>query len=307
MYILNLIRYKNLFMIAFVQCLIKYVFFKLPQFEKINLTTALNNTSFAALVFATLFIAAAGYIINDIYDVEADAINKPNKQIIGKHITEEKANNLFMIFTVLGIILGIYVSWQIDKNSFATLFLIASFLLYKYATSLKSSVLIGNILVSVLVGFSILIVGLFEITPMLNVNNRDAYVFMFEILFHYAIFAFLINLIREIIKDLEDVDGDYKADYNTLPLTLGRKRASNIALIICLITIATVFYYVLAYLYENTYLLSYFIIAIIAPLLYCAVKLVSAKNKTHFTHLSLVLKITLFLGMLSIVVLKITS
>jgi len=307
MHILNLIRYKNLFMIAFIQCLIKYIFFNLPQFTSANLTTALNTTTFTALVFATLCIAAAGYIINDIYDVEADAINKPNKQIVGKYISEDFANNLFMGFTFVGVLLGFYVSWQIDKTSFASVFLIASGLLYAYATSLKSTILVGNVIVSALVSLSILIVGIFEITPMITPDTQEAYVFMFKFLVDYAIFAFLINLIREIVKDLEDVDGDYKADYNTLPLAIGRKRTSNVAFALCLATIAIVFYYVLTYLFENTYLMLYFIIAIIGPLLYCAVKLINAKSNAHFTHISLILKMTLFLGMLSIVVLKLTT
>jgi len=307
MHILNLIRYKNLFMIAFIQCLIKFVFFNLPQFTDANLVTALNSTTFTALVFATLCIAAAGYIINDIYDVEADCINKPNKQIVGKHISEDMANNLFMGFTVVGILLGIYVSWQIDKTSFATLFLLVSGLLYGYATSLKSGILVGNIIISVLVSLSILIVGIFEITPMITTDSRAAYTFMFKFLVDYALFAFLVNLIREIVKDLEDVDGDYKAGYNTLPLAIGRDRTTKIVFALSLATIASIFYYVLTYLFENTYLLLYFIFFVIGPLLYVTVKLLSAKSKPHFTHLSFVLKITLFLGMLSILVLKFTS
>ncbi len=307
MHTLNLIRYKNLFMIAFIQCLIKYVFFKLPQFTNANLLTALNSTTFTALVFATLCIAAAGYIINDIYDVEADTINKPHKLIVGKHISEDMANNLFMGFTVVGVLLGFYVSWQVDKTSFSALFLIASGGLYAYATSLKSTILIGNIIVSTLVSLSILVIGVFEIIPMITAESRNAYTFLFKFLLDYALFAFLVNLIREIVKDLEDVDGDYKAGYYTLPLAIGRKRTSTIAFVLSLITIASIFYYVLTYVFENTYLLLYFIFFVIGPLLYIAIKLLSAKNKAHFTHLSLVLKITLFLGMLSIVVLKITS
>ena len=307
MEILKLIRFKNLFMIAFIQCLIKFVFFKLPQFIDANLLTALDSTTFTALVFATLFIAAAGYIINDIYDVEADAINKPNKQIIGKTISEDLANNLFMAFTVIGVVLGVYVSWQIDKTSFAAIFLIISALLYGYATTLKSTILIGNFLISILVGMSILIVGIFEIVPMITLESREAYTFMFKFILDFSILAFLINLVRELVKDIEDVDGDYKAGYNTLPIAIGRDRASKVAFVVCLLTIGIVFYYILTNLFESTYLMLYFIIAVVGPLLYAAIKLITAKHKAHFTHISLILKITLFLGMLSIVVLKITT
>jgi len=304
MQILRLIRFKNLFMIAFIQCLLKYVFFALPQFQNAQLTTALSTTNFTLLVLATICIAAAGYIINDIYDVEADNINKPNKVIINKGISEDMANNLFMAFTVIGIGLGTYVSWQIGKNSFATIFLIVSALLYFYATNLKQTILIGNIIISALVGLSILIVGIFEIAPMITPESQDAYLFMFKFLIDYSLFAFLINLVRELVKDLEDVDGDYKAGYNTLPIAIGRNRASKVAFAFSLLSIVAIFYYVITYLFENQALLLYFIFLIIGPLLYCAIKLVNAKHKKHFTHISFILKITMLIGMLSIVVLK---
>jgi len=291
-------------MIAFIQCVIKYVFFDLPQFKNANLITALDTTSFTCLVLATVFIAAAGYIINDIYDIEADSINKPNKVIVGKSISEDLANNLFIGFTVVGIALGIYATWQIDKNSYATIFLITSALLYWYATSLKQSILIGNIVVSLLVALSILIVGVFEITPMITQDSRDAYLFMFKFLVDYAVFAFLINLVRELVKDLEDVDGDYKAGYNTLPIAIGRDRATKVAFGFCVLTIMAVVYYVITYLFENQILLLYFIFLIVGPLSYCGIKLLSAKTKSHFKQLSLILKITMFLGICSMILLK---
>ncbi|MFD0964011.1 geranylgeranylglycerol-phosphate geranylgeranyltransferase [Pseudofulvibacter geojedonensis] len=302
MQILQLIRFKNLFMIAFIQCLLKYVFFALPQFQ--NIPTALNTNNFTLLVLATICIAAAGYIINDIYDVQADNINKPKKVFINKGISESLANNLFMGFTILGIVLGTYVSWQIGKNSFATIFLLVSALLYFYATSLKQTILVGNIVISAIVSLSVLIVGIFEIAPMVTPETKDAYLFMFKFLIDYALFAFLINLVRELVKDLEDIDGDYKAGYNTLPIAIGRNRASKIAFALCLLTIITIFYYTITYLFENQYLLLYFIFVIIGPLAYCAIKLITAKHKKHFTHISLILKITMLLGMLSIVLLK---
>jgi 4-hydroxybenzoate polyprenyltransferase len=291
-------------MIALIQCIIKYLFFELPQFKNANLTTALDTAAFTSLVLATICIAAAGNIINDIYDVVTDSINKPNKVIVGKYISEDMANNLFMGFTVLGIIFGVYATWDIDKNSYATIFLIVSALLYWYATSLKQAILIGNILVSFLVGLSILIVGVFEISPMITPDSRDAYLFMFKFLVDYAIFAFLINLVRELVKDLEDVDGDHKAGYNTLPIAIGRDRANKVAFGVCVITIMVIVYYVITYLFENQYLLLYFIFLIIGPLSYCAIKLLSAKTKAQYTQLSTILKVTMVLGMCSILLLK---
>jgi len=294
-------------MIAFIQCVIKYVFFELPQFKNANLTTALDSLSFTCLVFATIFIAAAGYIINDIYDIETDSVNKPNNVIVGKSISEDMANKLFIGFTIIGIILGTYVTWQIDKNSFAVLFLLVSALLYWYATSLKQTILIGNIVVSLLVALSILIVGIFEITPMITAESKDAYLFMFQFLVDYALFAFLINFVRELVKDLEDVDGDYKAGYNTLPIAIGRDRASKLAFVFCTLTIMAIVYYVITYLFESQILLLYFIFLIVGPLSYCAIKLLSAKSKADFKLLSLILKITMVLGICSMILLNFIS
>lgn len=291
-------------MIALIQCIIKYVFFELPQFTNVNLTTALDTTAFTCLVLATLCIAAAGNIINDIYDVTADNINKPERVSVGKHFSEDMATNLFIGFTVVGIILGVYATWEIDKNSYATIFLLVSALLYWYATYLKQTILIGNIIISILVALSILIVGLFEITPMITLESREAYVFMFKFLVDYAIFAFLINLVRELVKDLEDVDGDHKAGYNTLPIAIGRDRANKVAFGVCVLTIMAIVYYVITYLFENQYLLIYFIFLIIGPLSYCAIKLLSAKTKAHYTLLSTILKVTMVLGIGSIILLK---
>lgn len=304
MNLLRLIRYKNLFIIAFIQCIIKYVFFELPQFKNANLTTALDTTAFTCLVLATICIAAAGNIINDIYDVTADNINKPEKMSVCKHFSEDVATNLFISFTVVGIALGIYATWEIDKNSYATIFLLVSALLYWYATYLKQTILIGNIVISTLVALSILIVGLFEITPMITPDSREAYLFMFKFLVDYAVFAFLINLVRELVKDLEDVDGDYKAGYNTLPIAIGRDRANKVAFGVCALAIMAIVYYVITYLFENQYLLLYFIFLIIGPLSYCAIKLLSAKTKAHYTQLSTILKITMILGIGSIILLK---
>ena len=305
MKILRLIRFKNLFMIALVQCLIKFVYFNLPQFtSEIRLDTALSTNDFTLLVLATLCLAAAGNIINDINDVEADIINKPNKVIIGKHISENMGYNLFIGLTIIGIGLGTYVSWQIGKNNLATIFLIISALLYWYATTLKRTPFIGNVIISILVASSILIVGLFELIPMINDETRQAYLQMFSYLFDYGIFAFMINLVREVVKDLEDVDGDHKAGYNTLPILLGRNRVTKIALVLNILTIVAIFYYTLTYLFNTKYLLFYFIFLIIGPLLYCTVKLVNAKTKKQFHLISTILKITMLLGMLSLIVIN---
>ena len=144
-------------MIILTQVLIKYYLF-----EPFGIAITLNSFGFALLVIATVCLAAAGNVINDIFDVEADLINKPNKVLIGKKISEKAAYNLFFALNILGVIIGFYLSNMIQKPSFTAIFIFTSALLYLYAKSLKSYLVLGNILISFLVAMTILIVGLFD-------------------------------------------------------------------------------------------------------------------------------------------------
>ena len=295
---LNLIRWKNLLMIALVQILIKYTLL-LPFFESHGVVTALTPLAFFLLVLATVCIAAGGYVINDIYDIEADKINKPNKVVVGKHISEKVALNLFIILNVIGVGLGFYLSNGIDKSGFFVIFFIASALLYIYSSYLKQILLVGNIVVSLVVTLSILLVGIFELLPVITDTNREVQIFFFRLILDYAIFAFIINFLRELVKDIEDIDGDHKVGIQTLPIVLGRERTTKIAFILSLIPLFLVTYYVITNLFKQQVLVGYFLVFVIAPLIYTTIKLFSAEHKSHYKHISLMLKLVMLTGMLS--------
>ncbi|RAJ27620.1 4-hydroxybenzoate polyprenyltransferase [Gelidibacter algens] len=299
MNILNLIRWKNLLMIAFVQLLIKYALFE-PFLNTTALTTTLNDFGFGLLMLSTLCIAAAGNIINDIYDIETDVINRPSKVIVGTSISEKTAYTLFIIFNVIGVLLGFYLSHLVGRSGFFAIFVGISALLYVYTSYLKQTLLLGNIVVSVMVALSILIVGIFELIPVITTQNQATQLTFFKILLDYALFAFLINLVREIIKDLEDVDGDYKASMNTIPIVIGRERASKVAFVLALVPLFGSIYYVATYLFTYEIFIGYFLVAIIAPLIYIAIRTFSAKSKKHYHHISNMLKLVMLLGMLSL-------
>ncbi len=286
-------------LIALVQLLIKYALFE-PFLETTNLTITLNGFGFGLLVFSTLCIAAAGNIINDIYDVETDLVNKPSKVIVGSKISEKTANILFITFNVIGVLIGFYLSNLVGRSGFFALFVIISALLYVYASYLKPTLLIGNIIISVLVALSILIVGVFELIPVITEQNKATQLTFFKILLDYALFAFLINLVRELIKDLEDVDGDYKAGMNTLPIAIGRDRAAKIALVVTLVPLLGSIYYVVTYLFKYELFIGYFLIFIIAPLIYIAIRIFSAKSKKDYSHISNMFKLVMLFGMLSL-------
>jgi len=292
---LNLIRYQNLLFIALVQVFIKY-----GLFFPITVETTLNTFHFTLLVIATLCIAAAGNIINDIYDVEIDKINTPSKVLIGKKISERTANRLFIILNVIGVAIGFYLSNSIGKSGFAALFIVFSALLYLYASYLKGMVLIGNLLISFLVAMSLIIVALFDLLPAITEQNQTAQSAVFKIVLHYSLFAFLINLIREIVKDLQDINGDKNGGMNTLAIALGRKRTIMIVFFMGVFMVLGVVLYMYQYLYNHQVLLLYFLFAIVAPLMYFCIKAWSAKTLKEYTFLSNFLKIIMFLGICSI-------
>lgn len=297
--ILNLIRWKNLLMIAITQLLIKYALL-----EPFGIKTSLDTLGITLLILATICIAAAGNIINDIYDVETDFINKPDKLIVGKTISEKTAFNLFIAFNIIGVGIGFYVSNYIGRSAFFSLFVIISALLYVYASYLKRTFLIGNIVISILVGLSILIVGIFELLPTITPENRQFQLTFFKIIFDYSVFAFSINLLREIAKDLEDIDGDYKAGMNTLPIAIGRTRATNILFVSTLIPLFALTYYVVNSLYKNNIATGYFLLFVIGPLIYISIKSFSAKAKQDYNHISTMLKLVMLFGMLSLLLYK---
>lgn len=306
MHFLNLIRWKNLIMIALVQFLIKYALL-LPFFESHGVTTTLKPFGFTILVIATLLIAAGGYIINDIYDIETDTINRPDKRIIGKHISEKSALTLFIILNVIGVGLGFYLSNGIGKSGFSIIFIIASALLYIYSSYLKQLPLIGNIVVSLIVALSLITVGVFELLPAITDLNKLAQTTFFEIILDYAIFAFMINLIRELVKDIEDIDGDHKAGMQTLPIILGRNRTNKIVFAFTIIALLTIVYYVVANLFKQIEVVAYFLILVIAPLIYVSIKLFNAEQKPEYKHISLILKLVMLTGMLSMLLYQFIS
>jgi 4-hydroxybenzoate polyprenyltransferase len=298
---LKLIRYQNLLMLALTQLIFRYGFLELQ-----NIPLALTDWQYGILVLATVCIAAGGYIINNIFDVETDSENKPENVIVGKFISETKAYNLYIGFTVIGVAMGFYLSNVINKPSFASIFIVIAATLYFYATSLKQSLLIGNIIVALLLSFSVIIIGIFDLFPITNEENRPVMGLLFRILLDYAIFAFVINFIREIVKDLQDFEGDLNQGMNTLSIVLGIKKTTKLIFGLSFIPIIFIVYYINTNLFASGLLFGtlYGLVFILAPLIYFTIKIWSVTQTQDFHHLSTVLKWILFFGILSIVVIS---
>ncbi|MFN3969487.1 geranylgeranylglycerol-phosphate geranylgeranyltransferase [Flavobacterium sp.] len=298
---LRLIRYQNLLLLAFMQLIFRYGFLKN---EPIYLF--LNDFQYGLLVLSTVMIAAAGYIINDIMDQETDSENKPFNMVIGKGISEAMGYNLYFALNVTGVGIGFYLSNTIQKPTFAGIFIIIVTLLYLYATTFKRMLLIGNIIVALLLGISILIIGVYDLLPLTFENNQKEMGVYFSLLLDYALFAFVINFIREIVKDMEDVNGDYNQGMNTLPIAIGVSRTAKVVFGLGIAATLILLWYINTYLMENKlyYAVIYALLFVVGPMIFFVIKIWNAKSKKNFHLLSSMLKWVIFFGILSILVIN---
>jgi 4-hydroxybenzoate polyprenyltransferase len=296
---LKLIRYPNLLMLAFMQLIFRYGFLKLQ-----NIPLALNDWQYGLLVLSTVIIAAGGYVINNIFDQDTDNDNKPNNVIVGKSISETNAYSIYVALNIAGVSIGFYLSNVIAKPGFASLFILIAATLYFYAVNWKQMLLIGNFIVALLLSFSVIIIGIFDLFPVVNQSNQPLMANLFSILIDYAVFAFMINFIREIVKDLEDVNGDYNQGMRTLPIILGISRTAKVVSILSFIPVCAILLYINNYLMPLLFVTIYMLLFVVGPLLYFSIKIWSASSQKQFHVLSLLLKWILLFGILSILVIS---
>jgi len=292
---LKLVRYGNLLFIALCLLLIRFGFFK--QFDA---STALSDIEFILLIIAVVCIAASGYVINNILDYEADRINAPKRLVIREKISEKSAYNLFFALNIMGVGLGFYIANKIDTPAFSAIFILTSVLLYLYATYLKHIAIAGNLVISMLVGLVVLLPVIFDLYPEITSENIKNQRMLFNTLVYYSLYATLLNFVREIIKDQEDINGDYKTQSNTLPLLIGQKRTNMFVFIFCLILLIFSIIFLGDDLYRSTKAVVYALVFIIAPLLALVAGILKANSKKDYSKFSLILKFMLFFGLLSL-------
>jgi 4-hydroxybenzoate polyprenyltransferase len=297
MHYLQLVRYKNLILIALMQIILLSGFLKLQ-----NIELALAIWQFYLLVFSTICIAAGGYIINNIFDTETDLINKPDKVVVGKFISENVAYNMYVALTLMGVSIGFYLSNVILRPSFLLFFIIPAALLYIYATSLKQIMIVGNLVIAAMLSYSILIVGIFMIIPATDTFNQKNMTTVLSVLVDFSIIAFILNFIREIVKDIEDYTGDKSTNIQTLPVAIGIANTTKIVAFLSIIPIVTIIYYVYFYLFELQWATFYIFLLILAPLFYFSAKIFTATTSNDFKKLSFLLKIIILFGILAIAV-----
>ncbi len=290
----SLVRWPNLVFIALTQCLFYFAVVPLaiPSFQPGYL-----NLNFYLLVLASVFIAAAGYIINDYFDVQIDAINKPQKLIIGKKIKRRWAIAGHLGLSLAGLLLSFYISIA-SKNLWIG---IGNFgcilLLWVYSVSLKRMLLLGNIAIAILTAWVIIVIYFFVEKAGLQISGIHK-LFKFTLL--YSAFAFIVTIIREVIKDIEDMDGDREYNSKTLPIAWGipvAKIFTAVWIVVCIGLLLAVQLY--AFQLSLWYIILYSLILLVMPLLWLLYKLYIAKQSEDYNCMSSIIKLIMLAGILS--------
>ncbi|HMR83998.1 MAG TPA: geranylgeranylglycerol-phosphate geranylgeranyltransferase [Niabella sp.] len=295
---MRLIRWPNLVFIILTQVLFELCIYR-PVYA--GFVPDHNTFQFVMLVIASVLIAAAGYIINDYFDINIDLVNKPDKMVLGKKLSRRWALVWHLCFSFAGIICT-----AIAVNFFSRWYLVVAniicvFLLWFYSARFKKDLLIGNIIVSVLTAWTILIVFLSKYSLHNAFGNTDpGQVRLFRFAILYAGFAFVISLIREAIKDIEDMPGDEKFGCKTMPIVWGvnaTKIYITIWLTIVTIVLLVIQFYVLQFRWWLAVL--YCFIFMVLPLLHIFRKLVKAQSTPDYHQLSNYTKGVMLTGILS--------
>ncbi|MBI5372340.1 MAG: geranylgeranylglycerol-phosphate geranylgeranyltransferase [Sphingobacteriales bacterium] len=301
----KLIRLPNLFFIALTQVLFNQAIL-LPLLQKAGTVPVLQGTLFILLVVASVLIAAAGYIINDYFDINIDEVNKPRKNVVDQLVSRRWAMLLHFLFSGTGLLLSFYISWKTGL----WYILVANFtcvgLLFGYSATLKRKLLSGNILISLLTAWVILILCLSESRHMAFTAVDPVYLEqhtkIVRLGFLYAGFAFISSLIREAIKDMEDMEGDARYGCRTMPIVWGLN-ASKVYVAVWLVVLIAILVIVQFYVLQFRWWLpvSYSILLIIAPLIYIFSKLFAAVTPAEFHRLSRWIKTVMLTGILSMI------
>lgn len=271
---LRLIRFQNLIIVALTQLLVRLMLIG----PKSEWKTILHDADLYLILFSTLLIAAAGYIINDYFDVKIDIVNKPQRVIIGRYLKRRMAIGTHQLFSILGVAFGLLVSYKV-----ALINIFSVSLLWLYSERYKRQLLIGNVAVSLLTSLSLII---------LSVHYPDHR----NLVLIYAVFAFFISLIREIVKDIEDIKGDSAHGCKTLPIVIGIRSTKRV--LYGLIVVFSLILLIWGQYLDNLVMAWSFSLLVI-PMSYLFYQLKIAHKRTDFKKISTLCKIIMLLGLLT--------
>lgn len=281
---LKLLGINYLLLIVFAQLTLRY-----GLLEENAPILALNNWQYALLVLATVLVAAAGFFVNNALSLEP-------------RMNEGKLYNIYGGLTLSGFGIAYYLGNAVDTPLLITVFIIGAALMYLYASSLKQVIVVSNIMVAITAVMPIFIVALYNMYPILVPQTKETFATMLSLMLDYALFFFLLVFVITLLYNLRDANKDYNAGNSTLPIALGRERATRITFFMVLVPLGILFYYADKYLLNLTLTLIFGLLCIVGPLIYCMAKLWSAKTSKDYHHLIQVMKIIIFFTIISIIV-----
>jgi len=300
---IKMIRLPNLFFIVLTQ-----VLFHTAVLDTILLPLgtgpSIDGLNFILLVVSSVLIAAAGYIINDYFDINIDQINKPTANVVDKIVSRRWAMAWHFVLSGVGIILSAWVSWRTGFWYILLGNFMCVLLLFGYSVSLKRKLLSGNIIISLLTAWAILVISIAEINTQTLVIPAvtEAVNKITRIAFLYAGFAFISSLIREAIKDIEDLQGDERYGCRTMPIVWG-VNAAKVYIAVWLIVILALLVILQVYVarFEWWWAMVYSIVFIIGPFVLIFLQLYKAKDQKDYHRLSNWTKLVMLTGILSMI------
>lgn len=303
MHFLKLIRIKNLVFIVFIQIIMRQVVL-MPILQKYGFEISAIDLNFVLMALATVLMAAGGYVLNDYFDVKIDAINHPDRLIITKSVSKQKAMLYYQLLTGVGVLLGLLLAFQVNSFTLAFVFIVVPGLLWFYSSSYKRQFLIGNIIVALLAALSVLIVAIVELSVLEQRFGKLLFETPIPGQFYtwiggFSVFSFLLTLLREIIKDIEDEKGDREMECRTIVLKWGLPRTKLLLyLLICIIVVALYAVEFLMTEFEGSLTIKYITYGLALPLAVLAFLIYKAQNTTDFNQASTFVKLIMLSGVL---------
>ena len=304
--IMRLVRWSNLlFLAALVWVMEKWV--AVPILNKAAFGEQVPWYILLLVILATVLIAAGGYVINDYFDVKIDRINRPDELIVTRTISKPAAMRLSIALSAAGIVCGLVIAILLRSWTLGILFIIIPGLLWFYSSSYKRLFMVGNLIIALLAGMTPMVVAM---TNVAQLQLRFAPILPYTTLTHdlyawlggFALFAFLLTWMREIVKDMQDQMGDRELECHSMPVVWGDTWTKVFVTMLILITLAVIghlWYHVLPFpIGWNSLSTRYIVLGIITPLLGALGLLWAAKIPSDYKNCQLLIKFTMFLGML---------
>lgn len=303
----KLVRWTNLLMTALMMCLTYYcLLMPLAVSDVMGVMPA--PPAFGLLLISVVFIVAGGYVINDLYDTNIDAVNKPERLLVTTIFSEKEAKIFYFILTFIGVVAALISSILVSKTKFVTLFallVLLACILYSYSSIYKKRLLVGNVIVSLSVAFAMFLPWLFEMIYLSSnvlilsaIKTLMLYILRFVLI--YTAFAFVTTLIREIVKDAEDCAGDAVTHCRTIPIVYGIEKTKTILYLLIALLLLLLFAYEYIIFRLELYVASAIIMLVAFLSVFLIVKIYKAKEKSDFHMASNIAKSMMFIGLLSI-------